>query len=55
MASSHEQVVGQIANALKDVCDVRIKEIEDFFQSRFAEIEVHIDIVTAKLRTSRNS
>ena len=42
MASAPEQVVGQIADALKEVCDQHIKEIEESFQRRIFEIETHI-------------
>jgi len=42
MASTHEEFVGQLADALKEVCDFRIQQIEEIFKSRVAEFEMQI-------------
>ena len=41
-AMSSAQIVDQMAAALKEVCDQRIKEIEETYQRRIVDLETHI-------------
>jgi len=54
MGSTPQQIIEQVSNALKEVCDFRIKDMEESYQRRVVDLETSFTIVTEGLRTFKS-